>query len=350
VQSSGGRGGGIILIRANSVTGNATLSANGGVGVTPANDGGGGGGAGGSVLVSTRTGVLTSLTITANGANGTNADPTGSAHGPGGGGAGGVVYLSSPAGSTSVAGGANGTTTTAAIPYGATPGAAGASNTTLTEGQIPGVTSGATCKATLASIAEFGATVEGGRVLLHWETSFEMGTAGFHVERLEPISGDYERLNDTLLPALITSPQGGRYSLVDPDAWPDKTYIYRLVEQEVWGSVRIHGPYTVTPVEPARQVARTSFVSDSQAADSNPGYDDPAQGYQATPRLAGSRNVARSALAAAPMASNNNATGAAQIPVRQNGGYSTPAPPSLPRRWAVPKMTCASGCTTKNWS
>ena len=77
VQSSGGRGGGIILIRANSVAGTATLTANGGVGVTPANDGGGGGGAGGSVLVFARTGVLTSLTINANGANGTNADPTG---------------------------------------------------------------------------------------------------------------------------------------------------------------------------------------------------------------------------------------------------------------------------------
>ena len=60
VQSSGGQGGGLIIVRANSITGTATLSANGGVGVTPANDGGGGGGAGGSVLVFARTGVLTS--------------------------------------------------------------------------------------------------------------------------------------------------------------------------------------------------------------------------------------------------------------------------------------------------
>ena len=318
VQSSGGRGGGLILIRANSITGTGTLSANGGVGVTPANDGGGGGGAGGSVLVFARTGTLTGLTITANGGNGTNADPTGSAHGPGGGGAGGVIYLSSPAGSNSVAGGTNGTTTAALNSYGATPGSAGVVNTTLTEAGIPGIISGATCKATLASIAEFGATVESGRVVLNWETSFELGTAGFHVERLEPISGDYERLNDTLLPALITSPQGGRYSLVDPDAWPDQTYTYRLVEQEVWDSVRVHGPYTVTPVAPARQLARTAFVSDSQAADSNQGYDDPAQGYRAVSHSPGSRSVTRTTQAVTPMASKKP-TGAARIPVRQDG-------------------------------
>lgn len=318
VQSSGGRGGGLIIVRANSITGAATLNANGGVGVTPANDGGGGGGAGGSVLVFARTGVLTSLTVNANGANGTNADPTGVAHGPGGGGAGGVIYLSSAAGSTSVSGGANGTTTSGAIPFGATPGAAGAIGT-VTESQIPGVTSGATCKATLASVAEFGATVEGGRVVLYWETAFELGTAGFHVERLEPISGDYDRLNDTLLPALITSPQGGRYTFVDPSGWPDQSYTYRLVEQEVWGSTRVHGPYTVTPVESAQQVAKVAFAAES-STDSDEGYDDPAQGYQAVPHALDNRNVERSAqVAVSTVSKKKKVTDTAQIPVRQDG-------------------------------
>jgi hypothetical protein len=319
VESSGGQGGGLIIVRANSITGTATLSANGGVGVTPANDGGGGGGAGGSMLVFARTGGLTSLTINAKGANGTNADPTGSAHGPGGGGAGGVIYLSSAAASTSVTGGANGTTTATADAYSATSGTAGVTNTNLTESQIPGVTSGATCKATLASVAEFGATVEGGRVVLYWETAFELGTAGFHVERLEPISGDYDRLNDTLLPALITSPQGGRYTFVDPDAWPDQSYTYRLVEQEVWGSTRVHGPFTVTPVESAQQVAKVAFVVESPA-DSGAGYDDPAQGYQAIPHALDNRNVERSAqVAVSTVSKKKKVTDKAQIPVRQDG-------------------------------
>ncbi|MFZ1573726.1 MAG: C25 family cysteine peptidase, partial [Chromatiaceae bacterium] len=307
-------------VRANSVAGTATLTANGGVGVTPANDGGGGGGAGGSVLVFARTGGLSTLNITANGANGTNADPTGVVHGPGGGGAGGVIYLSSPAGSTSVVRGVNGTTTTAAIPFGAAPGTAGAANTALAESQIPGVISGATCKATLASIAGFGATAEGGRVVLHWETAFELGTAGFHVERLEPISGDYERLNDTLLPALITSPRGGRYTFLDPDAWPRETYSYRLVEQEVWGGTRVHGPYRVTPVEPRQPLAKVASAPELPASHADQGYADPAQGYQAVPHPLVGRGAARRTLAAAPTASSTKSlvAGSAQIPVRRN--------------------------------
>ena len=63
---------------------------------------------------------------------------------------------------------------------------------------------------------KFGATVEGGEVLLQWETRFELGTAGFYVERLDPVLGDYERVNDELLPALITSTHGGSYSYADP--------------------------------------------------------------------------------------------------------------------------------------
>ncbi len=334
VQSSGGQGGGIIIVRANSIAGTATLNANGGVGVTPAQDGGGGGGAGGSVLVFARTGGLTSLTINAQGAVGANAWPTQpqgnctasppgdqcNYHGPGGGGAGGVIYLSSPAGSTSVTGGANGTTTTAANAFDATPGANGATNSSLDESQIPGVISGATCKATLASIAGFGATVESGRVVLRWETAFELGTAGFHVERLEPISGDYQRLNDTLLPALITSPQGGRYTFVDPDAWPDQTYTYQLVEQEVWGSARVHGPYTVTPATPSVRTQAAALQS-APADETDGAYADPAQGYQAVPHALSARNVMRTVQTASPMASKNRVTGMAQIPVRQNGLY-----------------------------
>jgi len=330
VQSSGGRGGGIILIRANSVTGAGTLSANGGVGVTPANDGGGGGGAGGSVLVFARTGVLTSLTISANGGNGTDADIGGTAHGPGGGGAGGVIYVSSAAGSTSVAGGAAGSTVTAGNNYNATPGAGGATSTSLTEGLIPGVISGATCKATLASVAGFGATVEAGQVVVTWETSFELGTAGFHLERLDPVLGDYERVNDELLPALITSPQGGRYSYVDPGAWPGQTYSYRLVEQEVWGSSRTHGPYTVKPVEPAGLLPLVGVQAAASVTETGQGFDDPQRGYRAVAhgedtnrrgrKVAGTfqsaalAQGAQTAVAAASLSSDS-----LQIPVRADG-------------------------------
>jgi len=149
--SSGGTGGGIVMIRAGSLAGTGTITANGGTGVTPDNDGGGGGGAGGSVIVSAGTGTVNGLTINAVGGRGTDAWPSNAGglaarHGPGGGGGGGLIITSNalPAGQTSVVGGAHGITTTLSDAYGSTDGNPGAVQTT-TAGAIPGSSSGAEC-------------------------------------------------------------------------------------------------------------------------------------------------------------------------------------------------------------
>jgi hypothetical protein len=348
VQSSGGPGGGIIMIRADSITGSATLSANGSWpaidNYTPANDGGGGGGAGGSVLVLTRTGNLSSLTITANGANGANSWPTepagtpypGARHGPGGGGGGGVIYLSSAAGSTSVTGGIRGITTTALDPYGAISGNPGLVSTGLTATNIPGTGSDATCAATLAGIADFRAVHEGGRVVLEWRTSFEIGTVGFHVERLEPLTGAFERINERLLPGLMTAPQGGTYRLVDESGWPGASFTYRLVELQAWGGIRMHGPYTVGAESPPLPQADESFGADASSA-SAPRHNDPARGYRATANrlqpkgwmrkqgvasagfTAGGGATARTAQTDPKLYAAVPAVGAAQVRVREEG-------------------------------
>jgi LPXTG-site transpeptidase (sortase) family protein len=151
LASSGGTGGGIVMIRTGSIVGAGTINANGGVGVTPVNDGGGGGGAGGSVVVTTNTGTVNGLTIHANGGNGTDAWPTGPTgaanyHGPGGGGGGGVIITSNalPIAQTTVAGGLHGTTTVDLAPYASVNGNAGLVLTT-TPAAIPGSSSGAEC-------------------------------------------------------------------------------------------------------------------------------------------------------------------------------------------------------------
>ncbi len=72
-MSSGGSGGGIVMIRAAGVTGGLTVTANGGMGVEPDNDGGGGGGAGGTIVF-TAIASLAGVSTQANGANGTDAD------------------------------------------------------------------------------------------------------------------------------------------------------------------------------------------------------------------------------------------------------------------------------------
>ncbi len=159
LSSSGVPGGGIIMVRAGSLTGTGTFNANGRDGDnTVANDGAGGGGGGGAVMISAPSG-MSGLTINARGGiggstlvpasqvpSGTSATP----HGPGGGGGGGVILTSgAPAGASSAAGGTNGVTYnngTLFGAYGSTPGGSGSLNTALAASAIPGVSLGAlTC-------------------------------------------------------------------------------------------------------------------------------------------------------------------------------------------------------------
>ncbi len=138
--SAGAAGGGIIFIRADSLTGTATLTANGAAAYNgTSNDAGGGGGAGGTIIVLSANGGEGGLTLQANGGRGGDAwdsQPYGLAdrHGPGGGGAGGVILTSGAASSISVSGGTNGTTLTPGVAYGATPGGAGTSATNSNTG------------------------------------------------------------------------------------------------------------------------------------------------------------------------------------------------------------------------
>lgn len=159
LSTSGVAGGGIIMLRAGTLSGSGTFTANGkDADITVANDGAGGGGAGGSVMVSATSGI-NGLTVNANGGTGgstlvpasevpagTNATP----HGPGGGGGGGFILTSGvPAVASSVAGGNNGMTYNNGVAfgaYGATPGGSGSLGVALSASAIPGVALGAlTC-------------------------------------------------------------------------------------------------------------------------------------------------------------------------------------------------------------
>jgi len=153
-SSSAAAGGGIIMIRAGSLTGTATLTANGAAAYnnTP-NDAGGGGGGGGSIIFLTSSGGEGGLTLQAQGGRGgdawdTQAYSNGNRHGPGGGGGGGVVLTSSVTGTPtiSVTGGANGVTLTGpSVAYGATSGSAGISATNVSYSSAPGPHSAAIC-------------------------------------------------------------------------------------------------------------------------------------------------------------------------------------------------------------
>lgn len=85
---------------------------------------------------------------------------------------------------------------------------------------------------------------DGQVAVLAWDTLEERGTIGFYVERQQG-GGVWLRINNDMLPGLITAPMGGEYFLADPGASAGQVYQYRLIEQEARGSTRTYGPFTV---------------------------------------------------------------------------------------------------------
>ncbi len=117
-------------------------------------------------------------------------------------------------------------------------------------------------KVTLATIASFRVVSDGQRAVVEWSTTSELGTVGFHVDRWDAAAGRFVRRDGGLLPALVTAPQGGVYRFLDSGVLPGDEVTYRLVEDEVWGTSREHGPYEVT-VERVDPITMTStFTAD----------------------------------------------------------------------------------------
>ena len=153
--SSGAPGGGVVVIRARSITGSGVIDVRGAHGYNVANDAGGGGGAAGSVILQTTNGG--GATVDASGGDGGNAwgaqaGGLGDRHGPGGAGGGGFVTFS-PASFSLVAnvnGGEPGITLSGANRenYGSSGFNGGIS--TFQVPNIPGVPPAAQCEASLS--------------------------------------------------------------------------------------------------------------------------------------------------------------------------------------------------------
>ncbi|WP_407569075.1 Ig-like domain-containing protein [Deinococcus altitudinis] len=143
--SSGAAGGGAVMVRAGTVSGTGTITANGAAANnTVAQDGSGGGGAGGSVLVVSPAALPTTLTVNARGGTGGTNTGGGQPHGPGGGGGGGAVVLSSAGPTISTTGGAAGTTSGGGV-FGAVAGSTGSAVTNATAAQVPGASVTSAC-------------------------------------------------------------------------------------------------------------------------------------------------------------------------------------------------------------
>src|SRR5450432_2776199 len=143
--SSGAAGGGIVIVRARSVTGSGVIDVRGAHAYNILNDAAGGGGAGGSVVIYSIDGGA--ATVDASGGDGGNAwagNQTGTAnrHGPGGGGGGGFVVYSpvSLSVNATLLGGTPGITTNGPDTYSSSGNNGGLSTfqTPSTPGPLPG--------------------------------------------------------------------------------------------------------------------------------------------------------------------------------------------------------------------
>ncbi len=188
VGSIGANGGGIILLRANTITtvGSCALiiSANGGTPANASNDGSGGAGAGGTVLLQVTTYSIAAgcpLTISSNGGSGGSSVTTG-AHGGGGGGGQGAVIFSGAQPSTNV------TTQTNA-------GAGGSSCIGCTAAQNgvggtgpnnAGILTGNTNPLPIEFLL-FTGHLNGNNVDLFWQTATEIDNDYFTVERRDEL-------------------------------------------------------------------------------------------------------------------------------------------------------------------
>ena len=151
ISVSGASGGGIVFVRAGTLTGAGSINASGytAFNTQGGSEGAGGGGAGGSVVVLTGNGAAGALTLNASGGKGGYSNYYD--HGPGGGGGGGVVYTNFASAAVNLNGGVQGYdgccggTQGTGSPkfYNAV---AGSSNTPVTTGgNQTGLQSGASC-------------------------------------------------------------------------------------------------------------------------------------------------------------------------------------------------------------
>jgi hypothetical protein len=257
--SGGANGGGIILLRAETLAGTGTLSARGLTAASSGHDGAGGGGAGGSIIVVGASGSLGG-TVDVRGGDGGDANlqappaaapgPAcldGTGHGPGGGGGGGVVLVSYTPATSLRAGGANGITNLnnddhdgPTQAYNAAGGTGGPQLTNLTRASVPGVE---TCLAsTRASIAGLRVEPSGA---VEFVTSLQRGTVGFNVYGLERRRDKtWTRLNDDL----VTSPMPDSLAPIfyRVETGPISARFLMIEEIERHGRRRLSGPFSVT--------------------------------------------------------------------------------------------------------
>jgi hypothetical protein len=114
---------------------------------------------------------------------------------------------------------------------------------------------------TAVTLVSFTAAPQAGGILIAWETAMEIDTVGFNLYRAQSPSGDWVRLNSTLIPSRSPgSIFGATYTWLDENVQDGITYYYKLEDVEVSGQSALHGPITAQTGNPTAVILRTLGV------------------------------------------------------------------------------------------
>jgi hypothetical protein len=119
---------------------------------------------------------------------------------------------------------------------------------------------------TAIALVSFTAEWDGDEVVVAWETALEIDTVGFNLWRSATPDGEYERINETLIPAAsLGGGMGEVYEYADIDVTPGATYYYKLEEVEAGGAGNWHGPVS-TGTQTPTAVTISSFAAENPSS------------------------------------------------------------------------------------
>jgi len=82
-------------------------------------------------------------------------------------------------------------------------------------------------------------------VVVDWETASELNTVGFNLYRSQSSDGEYDQINESLIPASPDPLTGGEYSYLDEGVEAGLTYYYKLEEVDSKGNNSYFGPIEI---------------------------------------------------------------------------------------------------------
>jgi hypothetical protein len=98
---------------------------------------------------------------------------------------------------------------------------------------------------TAIDLVSFTARGAGAAVQVNWQTAQEVANVGFNLYRADSRTGEFKKINPSLIPALSFSASGRSYGFVDSNVVLGDLYYYKLEDIDIYGKRTMHGPICV---------------------------------------------------------------------------------------------------------